>query len=56
MARPCLPLEQLKDKRIQIRISEKKLKEIKDICKKEKISITKFIKRAIYNQHKIIIF
>jgi hypothetical protein len=56
MARPFLPPEELKDKRICIRISAKKYKELQDLCKKEKITLSKFVKRAIYQQHKIIIF
>ena len=56
MPRPKLNPEILRDKRIVIRINENKLKLIKQLCKKEKITVSKFVKRAIYEKHKIIIF
>ena len=53
MARPFLPKELKKSKSIQIRFTKEEKKEIQEICKKQKITFSKFLRNALFFQYKI---
>lgn len=53
MARPFLPKELVKNKKLNIRFTKQEKQEFKKICKNQKITFSKLCRDAIFFQYKI---
>jgi len=53
MARPFLPKELVKNKSVRIRFTKEEHQKIKEFCKEQKVTFSKFTRDALFFQYKI---